>query len=333
MYTYINNLIDSCSHKKGCWFYGFLSLAANKPVRYLPRVTAKVTNAVVIFDDEMYDTSESIPFENFSNALVLTGSVSRYKQLLDKKVDTVFWPWLHWFRYLIPLRRINVLPIINNNDEYVFNFLNRRWQSGRDYLIKFIVEKYPALITTGYISANNFVYYGDYPGIKKDIEFVNSFENLDKGARIEDPSDSSLIKEGCSPIVKNFYNIANHIPGKVLIQIETADINQEFFPLISEKSMLSFAVNRIPIIVSHKPGVINLLRNEGFDMFDDIINHEYDNIEDYYQRLEKCIELNLPILARKVNIPDINNRLTTNQNFLFNNWSNKKLNEIVKLLN
>ena len=50
-----------------------------------------------------------------------------------------------------------------------------------------------------------------------------------------------------------------------------------------------------PIILSF-PGTVDYLRNQGYDMFDDIINHGYDTINEPFVRLSKAILENSYIL-------------------------------------
>lgn len=57
---------------------------------------------------------------------------------------------------------------------------------------------------------------------------------------------------------------------------------------LSEKTFKAFAWHQIPIWHA-SPGTVNEVRKLGFDLFDDIIDHSYDNITDYDERKNKVI--------------------------------------------
>lgn len=60
------------------------------------------------------------------------------------------------------------------------------------------------------------------------------------------------------------------------------------YPYISEKTLRSFACKRM-LIVLGPAGVLNLLKSKGFETFNDIINEEYDNIQDPIQRFNAVV--------------------------------------------
>lgn len=55
-------------------------------------------------------------------------------------------------------------------------------------------------------------------------------------------------------------------------------------PFITEKTSKAFLLCQFPLMVS-VPGMVDKLRRHGFDMFDDIIDHSYDNELDPWQRI------------------------------------------------
>lgn len=58
---------------------------------------------------------------------------------------------------------------------------------------------------------------------------------------------------------------------------------------ITEKTFKAFAWYQIPIW-SAVPGTVQRVRELGFDVFDDWVNHDYDVIEDYKDRLDRCLD-------------------------------------------
>lgn len=106
---------------------------------------------------------------------------------------------------------------------------------------------------------------------------------------------------------------------------------------ITEKFLHSINGSNLPIIVS-SPGYVSKLREIGFDVFDDIVNHDYDNIIDPYQRIEKCINDNIELITTNKASKLYNNNLSRfrkNRLHVENNllmyYTNRFYNEIKKL--
>jgi hypothetical protein len=57
---------------------------------------------------------------------------------------------------------------------------------------------------------------------------------------------------------------------------------------ITEKTFKAFAWYQIPVW-SAVPGTVQRVRELGFDVFDDWVNHDYDVVEDYTARLDRCL--------------------------------------------
>jgi hypothetical protein len=58
---------------------------------------------------------------------------------------------------------------------------------------------------------------------------------------------------------------------------------------ITEKTFKAFGLRQIPLWMA-VPGLVAQVRALGFDLFDDLIDHNYDNISDESQRQEKLVE-------------------------------------------
>jgi hypothetical protein len=105
----------------------------------------------------------------------------------------------------------------------------------------------------------------------------------------------------------------------------------------TEKSFLAFLTKKIPIILAETDR-INDLRREGFDMFDDLINHGYDRVldanlwpfEDNELRIKFAIDSNFDLLNRPVPLSaDLIKRLDHNWNFAVHDWVWAKLQELI----
>lgn len=54
---------------------------------------------------------------------------------------------------------------------------------------------------------------------------------------------------------------------------------------ITEKTTKAFYMHQIPIILG-APGIVQYLRSMGYDMFDEIVNHDYDNEDNLFKRCD-----------------------------------------------
>lgn len=95
------------------------------------------------------------------------------------------------------------------------------------------------------------------------------------------------------------HNPPGHILYKSFVNIvhETND-NQHDRIFLSEKTFKAFAWHQLPIFVATL-GHVNIVRELGFDMFDDIIDHSYDSCTDtnqhrvkVFSQLAKLIKMN-----------------------------------------
>lgn len=75
---------------------------------------------------------------------------------------------------------------------------------------------------------------------------------------------------------------------------ETSYLESAF--LLTEKFQHSVYGRNFPIYLCSK-GAVAFLRDMGFDMFDDVVNHSYDSIDDPIDRLYKAITDNLELLT------------------------------------
>lgn len=143
----------------------------------------------------------------------------------------------------------------------IFMCLTGTPRAHRTLLIDYLIKK--NLIQKGFVSfpsdKHNFIYDNSENGnitgkINFEIPQLRLDENLFEGR-------FSLH----SKISKNSY---------VDLVVESS---HNFLPFKTEKCVKPFYNLQFPIILGHN-GIIDDLRNEGFDMFDDIINHQYDLI-------------------------------------------------------
>ena len=97
----------------------------------------------------------------------------------------------------------------------------------------------------------------------------------------------------------------------------------------SEKFLNSVYGYNFPIVISSK-GSVAYLRSNGFDVFDDIVDHSYDSEDDPLLRIFKAVENNLALITDKEYAIDLwqknFDRLDQNCQFarykMYNHWQN-----------
>lgn len=121
-------------------------------------------------------------------------------------------------------------------------------------------------------------------------------------------------------------NLAKLYGNCVVSIVNETDYYNKGITHITEKSLMAIYHATLPIIVS-VPGSVELLRLHGFDMFDDIINHDYDKEQDNSIRFDKIFKEihrvnTLPnLLIIKQNLRE---RFAKNQSLMLNksHWLN-----------
>lgn len=104
--------------------------------------------------------------------------------------------------------------------------------------------------------------------------------------------------------------------------IETSSDRQ----FITEKTIKAFALGQIPIFVA-LPGYVDKLRDLGFDVFDDVVNHSYD-LEKDFEIKALLITHQLRKLSIKYSIADWNSFLIENMDRLVKNFG--RVNYLIK---
>jgi hypothetical protein len=102
---------------------------------------------------------------------------------------------------------------------------------------------------------------------------------------------------------------------------QTVSSDRIFF---TEKTAKAFLMNQIPILIA-APGMVQVLRNLKFDMFDDIVDHSYDKEDNIFKRCDKVYDE----LNRLVNLNTISgwSQILQERKFserFFNNFENVK---------
>ena len=106
----------------------------------------------------------------------------------------------------------------------------------------------------------------------------------------------------------------------VNIVTESAYINSDFIVHITEKSFRPFYHYQLPIFVASHHHIGHLKETYGFDMFDDIIDHSYDDVINHRDRLFKIVD----------EIKRLNGKKEEIKEFYKNNYERFEKNKIQK---
>jgi hypothetical protein len=196
--------------------------------------------------------------------------------------------------------------------------LNRNSSLSRDFLIQEL-EKLD-LIKYGYVTY--LAATQTFTGLQVNSEMTHYTSQL-SGFERHNHQNNNI---GYSSNVANYFYIQENITAPINISHETTI--KKFFP--TEKSFLAFFTKKIPIVIAEQ-GRIADLRNEGFDLFDDLINHSYDKETNFKTKIQSALYNNQEVLKNfNSNIDD---RTQYNLNFLLGDWLDKKLTDLIISIN
>lgn len=144
-------------------------------------------------------------------------------------------------------------------------------------------------------TVSDWIYYPD-------IDLKNQLEELSKNIKNYDFlvenvfSDLTNEFKNSSPCVFNFNQRLSKIYQNSLVEIITESTCFEPTLNLTEKYTNSIYGCNLPIFISTQ-GTVKYLRQLGFDTFDDVIDHSYDDEVNPFYRLKKAIDLNRNILS------------------------------------
>lgn len=208
-------------------------------------------------------------------------------------------------------------------DQFVFNYpthknkayfcLNRCDRPHRRLFVEYLNER--SLLTKGKVT------YRENPPDIDDIYSGDDISHYNSGNIGFERHQKKINQTWFSPIVDNFVKVNQHYTQPINISIETG--TYDFFP--TEKSMLAFITKRLPLIYAAQ-NRMETLRKEGFDLFDWVLDHSYDSINDSEKRGKNLIDFNYDILTNTIKIDNkIKKSLDYNYEYLINDWLDKTL--------
>jgi hypothetical protein len=97
---------------------------------------------------------------------------------------------------------------------------------------------------------------------------------------------------------QNFQTYLRHTYSNSLIEFVSETLYETEYGSITEKYLNSIYGYNFPVLIA-VPGAVQFLRNLGFDMFDDVVDHSYDSIDDNLKRIESAVQSNIHLIKDK----------------------------------
>lgn len=186
----------------------------------------------------------------------------------------------------------------NLNSDKTFLSLNRNKRSHRAMLVSLLhglgIHEHGLISCMFKDSIDNLFEYTKWQVKDKNV-YQDGF-NMLKCIDLELRDDPKIYYRDNNDNVSNFRNKLLNYYRNTFVEIVSETSFTERCYNLTEKTLHSFYGCCFPIILCSK-GAVKFLRDMGLDMFDDIIDHSYDNIEDPAMRLESAILSNIELLT------------------------------------
>lgn len=280
--------------------------------------------ALVTIDDEVFEDFARLSvieeIVDKENDLILLKMQEHYDGLTSLGYNCLLVPFLDVYDDCIALGKIGTVNNPRDDDKIKYFCLNRNCTRQRSYLCDMLDHN--GLLSHGYVTwhnANNLL-DKNLPGLRHDADL----SHYTRRAAGFERNNHYINGIACSTNIKNYFYIAENIPGMINIAAETS--MNAFFP--TEKSLMWVFTKRLPIILA-EPGRMELLEQQGFDIFRDIIDHSYDSIDKWKPRIDRALASNKDLLINGVSA-DVSSRVEKNYDHAVNHWINQELEKLRK---
>lgn len=241
-----------------------------------------------------------------------------FKQWLDESgIPNVLWPDQIWVDDAVTCHLLGVQApfAAHYHDHTAFVSLNRRPNEERRYMLKVLHEF--DLIKHGYVTDNsisNVRYHG--------VRYTNNLAHI----RPIYPETLQEKFQGidCSSNFLNCVYINQNIPGNVVLQCNT--VLDFYYP--TEKWIQAFLLRRIPLTLACS-GFVQRMRDMGFDVYDDLIDHSYDSVQDNLQRIRSAIAANQQLLSTAADMSALADRTEKNYRHLVDHAWKYRVQELI----
>lgn len=186
-------------------------------------------------------------------------------------------------------------------------------------------ETWHRVALLSFLLAKNLDRYGTFTVGKKNFlqrcrqfEHIQQFLTYDAGSSTYEFFDQGyqrIIKGDfhaldLPPLPPNLDNLSNYrenllpVYNQTRLEICTSSLFSEEYLSMSEKELQALHACNFVIFIG-SAGTVNWIRKQGFDVFDDVVNHDYDNIVEPHRRLITAIETNEHLLNGSVDLDGI----------------------------
>jgi hypothetical protein len=203
---------------------------------------------------------------------------------------------------------VKLEPVLekNFNSTTTFISLNRNQRTHRAMLVSLLyaldINKYGLISCMFKDSISSLMEYTQWKTDKAEL-FESGFALLKQHDTVLNDS-YEIYTEGSNNNVANFKNKLCNYYKDSFVEIITETSYTELCYNITEKTLNSIYGCVFPILLCSK-GSVAFLRDMGMDMFDDIVDHSYDHIDDPADRLYRAITDNMELLTSNQKTKDL----------------------------
>ena len=116
---------------------------------------------------------------------------------------------------------------------------------------------------------------------------------------------------------ENFMRLGS-LYGSTAVNIVTETEYQTTPGIITEKTLMAFASQQIPVVIGHR-GIVQHCKELGFDMFDDLVDISYDTLPNEI-RVEQALLCNQDLILGNIDLAPYRDRLIQQRQFLLNQY-------------
>ena len=234
----------------------------------------------------------------------------------------------------------------NFNSKTTFLSLNRNPRSHRAMTVSLLhglgLQKHGLISCMFKDEINNLIEYTKWQFTKDQSNIkilMNNGFNILKSSELSLNDNKEIYTTGPNDNVTNFENVLSEYYKNTFVEIISETSYTEKAYLLTEKTLNSIYGCNFPILLCGQ-GSVKFLRDMGLDVFDDIVDHSYDSIENPVDRLYRAITDNIELLINsnktKQLWKDNQNRFLANiafvKNDIYKYYTNRATTEFMRAI-
>ena len=130
------------------------------------------------------------------------------------------------------------------------------------------------------------------------------WQSLQRWPVCHDEYTMAINQHGFNPNLANYVQSLMPLYSQTCVEIVGHSIFAEPTPHLTEKNFQSMWGRNIPLYIA-PAGTVAWMRDHGFDMFDDVIDHSYDSIANPVERILAVFDLNRDLLTHPRRVVEI----------------------------